>query len=258
MAVVDFNSINNSNSAERVNDNVGYFKLKDDGDTAIVRIMHSDVNSFDMLSVHNVNLNGKWVNVNCIREANQPTSSCPLCSKGEQLRSRIFIKVIRYTQDEQGNIIATPEIWDRPISYAKKLADLMADYGDLTEHLFRVRRNGKAGTLQVDYTISYIPTTGYNAANYPADIHLFDTYKTLGRRVYDKNYDELVTFINTGSFPAKENTQADTTPVHTPTNQPYAYSNTTAYSSQPVNPGVVQPPMEAGVPFESSRPIRRY
>ena len=61
---------------------VEFFTLANDGDEAIVRFMYDDVSQFNIMTVHSIQVGGKWRKVNCIREPQESTDICPLCASG--------------------------------------------------------------------------------------------------------------------------------------------------------------------------------
>ena len=78
MAQVKFEDINDVSSQVSPN-SIGYFGLKNDGDEAVVRFMHDDVSTFEILTVHDIVINGKHRKINCIRDPHDPLEKCPLC-----------------------------------------------------------------------------------------------------------------------------------------------------------------------------------
>ena len=184
---------------------VGFFSLKNDGDDALVRILHSSVNDFDMLSCHTVEMDGKYRKINCLRDPREDTSKCPLCEANVgKLQQRIFIHLIQYVKDENGNIVALPKIWERSIVFARKLKSLIDEYGNLENRVWKVRRHGAPGKKDTDYDIFPQDSSIYTEQNYPIDKSGFENYSVLGTLVMNKNYDECVSFVRTGSFPQKD------------------------------------------------------
>lgn len=215
MAKMSFDTAVSSMNAESNNNtnSIGFFSLKNDGDEAIVRIMHDSVNDFDILTTHPITVGGKYRSINCIREPRDPMDNCPLCKKGTKVQSRIFIHMIQYVTNAQGQIEAKPVVWERSISYATKLKNDINEYGPLSNCIFKIKRNGKAGDMQTTYDMRLGNPSMYNEANYPKLVDAFNGYSACGTIVLDKNFDEIAAFIATGSFP--EVSKADTT---TPTN----------------------------------------
>ena len=61
--------------------------MKNDGDEAIVRIMHDSPETFDIVTNHTVTIDGKYRSVNCIREIGQPVTNCPFCDIKDQAKA---------------------------------------------------------------------------------------------------------------------------------------------------------------------------
>ena len=203
MAQIDFYSIQNNENSN--GNSVGFFSLKSDGDEAIVRFAHDSVESFEILTTHDITLNGKFRKVNCIRDPEEPIENCPMCASGKNVKQRIYIRMVQYVVDQNtGNIVAMPKVWDRPASYARKLKSLMDEYGTLTDFVFKIKRHGASGSRETSYDILFCNPTNYDVNRYVKDFSAFDNYHALGSVVLNKNFDELFTFETTGSFPAKE------------------------------------------------------
>ncbi len=253
-AVSNMNTENNSNS-----NSIGFFSLKNDGDEAIVRIMHDSVNDFDILTTHPITVGGKYRSINCIREPRDPMDKCPFCKNGTKVQSRIFIHMIQYVTNAQGQIEAKPVVWERSISYATKLKNDINEYGPLSNCIFKIKRNGKAGDMQTTYDMRLGNPSMYNEANYPKLADAFNGYSACGTIVLDKNFDEISTFMATGSFP--EVKKADNT---APTNEvaPNTYAPNTATPreawSAPTTGGYT-PNGTSAMPADApSRPTRYY
>ena len=122
-----------------------FFNLKNDGDQAVVRFMYTDLSDFDIFTVHNVTINGKYRKVSCIRDPHDATEACPLCASGNSISNRFYIKMLEYRVNGQGQVEIHPVVWDRSMSYASKLKSMLEEYGPLEDCLFKVKRNGAAG-----------------------------------------------------------------------------------------------------------------
>jgi hypothetical protein len=195
-AVSTMNNEGNNNGSS-----VKIFSLKNDGDEAIVRIMHDSVNDFDILTTHPITVGGKYRSISCLREPRDPMDNCPLCKNGTKVQSRIFIHMIQYVTNAQGQIEAQPVIWERSIAYATKLKNDIDEYGPLSNCIFKIRRNGKAGDMQTTYDMRLGNPSMYNEANYPKVEDAFKDYNVCGTLVLDKTYDEISMFMANGSFP---------------------------------------------------------
>lgn len=196
IAVSTMNTESNNN-----NSGVGFFSLKNDGDEAIVRIMHDSVNDFDIITTHPITVGGKYRSISCIREPRDPMDNCPLCKNGTKVQSKIFIHMIQYVTNAPGQIEAKPVVWERSIGYATKLKNDIDEYGPLSNCIFKIRRNGKAGDMQTTYDMRLGNPSMYNEANYPKIEDAFKGYSACGTIVLDKTFDEISAFLVNGSFP---------------------------------------------------------
>ena len=204
MAKMSFDTVASFATTENNNNggnSVGFFSLKNDGDEAIVRIMHDSVEDFDLLTTHPITLGGKYRSISCIREPREPMDNCPLCKAGTKIQSKIFIHMIQYVTNAQGQIEAKPVVWERSFAYATKLKNDIDEYGPLSNCIFKIRRNGKPGDMQTTYDMRLGNPNMYNEANYPKLPDAFKGYQALGTIVLDKNYDEISAFLANGAFP---------------------------------------------------------
>lgn len=223
------------------NNRVEFFSLKEDGDEAIVRIMHDSVESFDIVTTHQIFNDGKYAGrVDCLRTSNDPISACPLCAKGEKAEHRFYIHLLQYTRDDAGNIVATPKVWERSLMYAKELRNLITDYGPLSQCLFKIRRNGARGDMKTTYSITICMPQQYPADMYPVsteNAELFRTYTAVGNAVMERSFDDLFTYATTGAMP-QVNTEESVNIVTT-------YANTPPQGAQPTVQGVQPQPTSA-------------
>lgn len=225
-AVSTMQNENNNNT-----NSVKIFSLKNDGDEAIVRILHDSVADFDILTTHPITVGGKYRSISCLRNPHDPMDMCPLCKNGTKVQSKIFIHMIQYVTNQQGQIEAVPVVWERSLAYATKLKNDIDEYGPLSNCIFKIRRNGKAGDMQTTYDMRLGNPNMYNEANYPKVVDAFKDYSVCGTLVLDKTFEEISSYLTSGEFP---NTQKDA-------------PNTQAAQATNVNPTV-------GTPRESWNP----
>lgn len=172
---------------------IGYFKLADDGDEAIVRFNYSTPDDLynDVLTVHPGNAETKWKKINCINDVKAGVTNCPLCAAGVPLQQRFFIKLVEYVRADDGSIVPYARVWDRPTSYIQILANLFAEYGDISDCVFKIKRSGAKGDMQTTYSIMFGNPSIYNNQLYVKDFSAFDGYKIIGSQVLDKTFQEL-------------------------------------------------------------------
>lgn len=282
MARISFDTLQetvSNNTGENNSNGIKLFALKNDGDVAIVRIMHDSVKDFDILTTHKIKVGDKWRSISCIRDPREPIDNCPLCKNGEKIQQRFYIHMIQYIQDPAtGKITPTPVVWDRAAGeYATKFKTLIEEYGPLSDQIFKIKRNGKAGDMSTTYEILFGSPNMYPENLYPKTVEAFNNYSALGRIVLDKNYSDINTFLATGTFPQAANTAAqnsantampqqtyvgtnlDAIVDDTPSNA-YANAASTSYAPNPTTvPGTGQAmPWQGNTTAAVNRPVRRY
>lgn len=204
MPKISFNEAIASEGTGRNNNNVQFFSLKNDGDSAIVRIMYDSVDDFEIYPTHGITVNGKFRKVACLRGPHDDIDKCPLCASNAAIGNSFYIRMLKYTNDETGKLNIEPVIWERTVSYAKRLAALINDYGKLSDYIFKITRRGAAGSQSTTYDINLANPSVYTNAAFPKDNDVFSSYKVLGAALMNKDASEMNTFITTGSFPMKQ------------------------------------------------------
>ena len=216
MAKVDFNNMQDDSAYSTSNNagnDINFFTLRNDNDEAIVRFMCDSVEDFEILTVHDIQIGGKYRKINCIRDFRDPVENCPLCASGTKINQRFFIKMIQYEKTPDpatGNVIVTPKaaVWERSTSYAKTLKSYLDNYGPLSDIICKVIRHGKAGDMQTTYEI--VPNLNKNIYRddvYVKDVNIFGGFNAFGTIVMDRTYDEIMQFQMTGQFPVREKKQ---------------------------------------------------
>ena len=236
MAKISFDTYSENVSVgfENIPSNVGYFNLKNDGDQAIVRFLHDSTDDFDIVTTHPIEVDGKYRRVNCLRTPNDSMEKCPMCASGQKVQNRIYIHLIHYTKDENGNIVPKAEIWERSMAYASTLKNMIDEYGPLSDCIFKVKRRGAKGQMDTKYDIMFGNPKVYPDEIYKKEKNSFDGYEVVGRMVMNKSFEELSMFIKTGKFEIKnEQTSApseqfkstkpiiDVTPINSETSMPW-------------------------------------
>lgn len=231
-----------SNSAD-------FLKLAD-GEKCLLRFSFKSPNELPIYTVHKITVDGKFRNINCIRNFRDPIEKCPLCAADKPYKQVVYITAIRYITDEDGQLVKTqPVIWERPTGFLKDLNSYYNEYGDLSEMVFTLERTGQMKDTR--YNLMPKNAAIFNKQAYPADFSAFENFNPMGGLILDKSYDELVD-ISAGILPANT-TKAVPMPgapvssydtVATPPERPvaygsgapatYGYNNTAAYNSEDV------------------------
>jgi hypothetical protein len=277
MGKISFNELDNQpyrNNGTQRDFPVKFFSLKD-GEDAIVRILIDSDEDFDVRTVHSVKVEGSQYgkNVNCIM-TNGDARTCPLCSKGEKLIQKLYIKMLRYATGPDGKVTITPVIWERS-RFDKNfgtqaLKNYRKDYPCLSDVICRITRSGEG--LNTTYTATFglniMPNSKaiYRDDIYVKDTSLFGDFDVLGTTIMDKTYEELETFIERGSFPPRNNAEGaipkneyvpnEVAPSFTNTTNQYSQSSTSYSYQQPTQQPVQSMPWDTDGQ-QVSRP-RRY
>ena len=193
----DFQQNDQGNFGQRPQ--VGFFGLKNNKDEAIVRFAFDTPDELEFVTVHNVSVNGRYRKANCIRELNESVDKCPLCQAGVPLQQRVFLKLIQYdldNRDANGKPAYAPKVWERSAGFARVLGNLVNNYGNLSDNVFKIVRNGGAGDMKTTYDIMVCMPQVYNPEMYVKDFSAFDNYSVIGTIVIDEDYDGLVKIQN--------------------------------------------------------------
>lgn len=202
--------------AERTTNNLVYASkyLKDDGDTLIVRLPYKSLQELDYATVHSVVLsNGNRRTVSCLRGEHDGVDTCPLCqaslsNANYKPANKFYLKGIVYLTDETGKTAPSPFVFERPAKFSAQVIDLINEYGDLSNFIFKLKRTGKKGDTKTTY--SFIPALNasiYNEQNYPKDFSELEKIDVCKRSYMEKSFDDITTFLRTGEFPQAQTEQ---------------------------------------------------
>lgn len=162
---------------------VGFFNLNNDGDTAIIRILHSSVSTIESAQLHKITIGDKKKSVKCVGEG------CPCCAKNNAPFDRIFIHLFDYSDGQE-------KLWSRTPVILKQLDELEKAWGDLSKIVLKITRSGKEFPK---YELMVLPGNSYG----PAPENSVDV--KLGYRCYmHRTADELNKFYETGVMPPHE------------------------------------------------------
>lgn len=256
-----FNNVqSNAQSSASQGPKVGFFKLKDDGDEALVRINLSSVEELQFAAVHTISANGKWMKVSCLSPFG--VGSCPLCAAANsgngsisKASKKVYIQMLAAYRDKATGAFSAPVpvIWERPAGFSKDLANKLRDYGNLRDILLKITRNGIAGDMKTTYSLDYAVPTVFKPELIPADFTPFTNFNIAKHSYYEKTPEEIMAFLQTGSFPeATQAVQPQTVAQAAPQVMP-AQSTFTA----PVVPqaqGFMQPQVVGGVSQQPATP----
>jgi hypothetical protein len=191
---------------------VGFFKLADGGE-ALVRFDVRALDDLDFASIHRVKRNPEdrfcSMTVSCLNPLGH-SGECPLCEAAaagnesvQKVGKRVFVKLLVSYKDSATGAwgVVTPVVWERPAGFYKELMAKLNDYGDLSQHLFKIVRSG-AG-LDTKYSINYAVPAIYKADMVPADFSAFDGFEINKHSYWEKTAEECEEYLRTGSFPER-------------------------------------------------------
>lgn len=205
MGQIDFNTfkqnLQNNNRNNNTNEQprgkyVGYFSLKNDKDQAVVRIMVDSPEQLKIMAIHRVTVGGRLRAVNCMRDPKDPVDACPFCTADKRLEYRVYIPLIEYTRDDQGKIVPRARMWERSALYADTITNLINNYGPLSDNIFKIVRNGEAGSKNTTYDIVYGLPSVYKPELHPKDESLFEGFEILGTHVVDATPEEAAQILS--------------------------------------------------------------
>ncbi len=137
----------------------GWFQLKDDGDTATVRLLHKGQvgieegtgepkYDFPIYEVHKLDVDGstKDRTVLCKGE------SCELCKAGNKPSLRMFLQMVNLSEEDKDKQV---QLWERGLNDIKIMLGLTEEYGDLTQRNIKIVRRGAKGNTKTTY--QYFP-----------------------------------------------------------------------------------------------------
>lgn len=168
-----------------------YFNLKDDGDTAKIRFLINDINDLEGVTVHEVQIGDKRIDVECLRAYNEPIDNCPLCAANYKQNAKLFIPI--YDEESKES-----KIWTRGKTFFQKLSSLCSHYNPLVSTVFEVERIGKKGDTSTTYET-------YNIKTDNARVEDFPEINAEGICFQTKTAEELDFYLQNGMFPEANN-----------------------------------------------------
>lgn len=255
-------SYSNNQGSNNNQPQIGFFTLKQDKESALVRFMLTTMHDVEGISTHDIKTGGKTKKVNCLAVKDDPKSYCPLCARGlpeDKIKDRLYFKLLQYENDTNGNVTVTPKIWERGWNFGVYLNDFVKSYdAPFYNYVFKITRNGAPGSTNTQYTV--VPMIGnmYSLERFPIPENAFGDFKALGRIVLKRSAQDLETYIATGELPSKSNNNGGNGSNF---NAPVANNATTyAPASTVTNPQTVNtvPTTTPAQPTSASKPTAGY
>lgn len=181
---------NASTDLDKYSNNGKYFSLKNDGDSKVVRILYNSASDMDGYNVHRVKVNGFDTDVNCLRNYTDPLEVCPLCEAKKKTFVRFYVPIY---DEETGETC----IWSRGQNFYSQLAELANSCNPLISYPVTIKRHGKAGDMNTKYEMS---SDSENDGTTFEDLGVNMPDPVEMGALLDKSFEELTTYVNTGSF----------------------------------------------------------
>ena len=137
----------------------GWFQLKDDGDSAVVRLLHKgEVGvdpqtgepdyDFPIYEVHKLDVDGSGRDRTVLCKG----EGCELCKSGNKPSLRMFLQMVNLDEKDKDKQV---QLWERGLTDIKAMIGLTGEYGDLTKRDIKIKRSGAKGSLKTTY--QYFP-----------------------------------------------------------------------------------------------------
>ena len=176
----------------------GWFQLKDDGDTATVRLLHhgevgQEENGepkfdFPIYEVHKLDVDGSGRDRTVLCKG----EGCELCKSGNKPQLRMFLQMINKDEKDKEKQV---QLWERGITDIKNLIGLTGEYGDLTKRDFKIKRSGKKGDMKTTY--QFFPKD-------PSDMEVPEPQSILGSLILNLDKEDQIKAIE-GRYVTKRN-----------------------------------------------------
>lgn len=195
MARVDYQAAQEAAKNSNSGGEFGFLKLANN-ETRQVRFLFDTPEELDCFQYHTVDVvvNGvsKKRNIDCNRAINEPVQKCAFCASNYPVRNRVYIWLHDLTTNQL-------TLWEQPASVIDILIGHMKRTVSKFSHtVFEIERKGVA--LQTKYNIYANPSVVLT----DAQLIEFDKIQIEGRLVLNKTNEEMTSYINTGAFPVKQ------------------------------------------------------
>lgn len=258
MAQFDYESYanrksNGGNGGQKKEFKVGFFSLKDDGDEAIVRFPYTSPKEFETVTVHRVKVgkskDGKYdmyKSISCLKEKFYDSDDvCPICKLGDdnlKSKSKFYCRVLVYEKDESGNVVPRAKIWERPIGFADTLRTFFTEYGNLSDQVFKIKRQGAKGSKDTKYDVIFANPAIYKPEVYVKDFKDFEGYTPNGSAYLTKTKEEMEYFVTHGEFPQTKRDDVEVATTTTTTNKLEGNTNGVSVQAPTPTPSVESTP----------------
>lgn len=168
----------------------GWFQLKDDGDSAVVRLLHKGEIStdketgepdydFPIYEVHKLDVDGSGRDRTVLCKG----EGCELCRAGNKPSLRMFLQMVNLDEKDKDKQV---QLWERGLTDIKQMIGLTSEYGDLTKRNIKIVRSGAKGSLKTTY--QYFPKD-------PTDMDVPEPQNLVGSLILDLSKEDQIKAI---------------------------------------------------------------
>ena len=167
----------------------GWFQLKDDGDTATVRLLHkgqvgTEENGepkydFPIYEVHKLDVDGSGRDRTVLCKG----EGCELCKSGNKPALRMFLQMINKDEKDKDKQV---QLWERGLVDIKNMLRLAGEYGDLTKRAIKIKRSGAKGSMKTTY--QFFPKD-------PSDMEIPEPQDLVGALILDLDTEDQIKAI---------------------------------------------------------------
>lgn len=122
----------------------GWFGLKNDGDSCLVRMLNTGVEDLDVFEIHKVEIDGYSKAIKCKGD------DCVLCNGGNPSMLKIYLPMQNLEADGK-----PVQIWERGKNDIQTIIGLIDENGELNQRDYKIKRNGKANDKKTTYGYFY-------------------------------------------------------------------------------------------------------
>lgn len=181
----------------------GLFRLPNDQDSAEVIFLYQSAEDVLVADTHYIKSADYSGYVHCNGKG------CPACAKGIRVQTKLFIPLYNISAGEV-------QFWDRTMKFEPQLhSDVFSKFPNPSEFVFRITRNGVAGSIDTTYSITAVGSNRdnpYSVILANNNIKMPDYYENICR---DVTASELSSWL---TAPATATTySANDMPAYVPT-----------------------------------------
>ena len=134
------------------------FRIQNDGEKVRVVFLYDGPDSIDGWAVHRFfGKNYYTYTVDCARGPKDPIEKCPACAAGEQIQTRLFVRLLNLNTNEV-------TIWDRASSFRRELIGFMEYFNPLYGRVYEITRRGTG--INTTYQFQSLGESGITEEQY--------------------------------------------------------------------------------------------